>query len=400
MVAHIAVNPVMCFFFEAGKGMRKLVVLMAALLAAAVLRGQLRICGSCGREDSAGGETCAYCQERLPEAAVPPATVAASGQEGSPEVNLATRAFDLARKDVLAARDEELRRPEVALALFENARALLAAVDPALLPPETGTAVLDGLQRCRGALAVAGQACPACGGSGRQRIVLQQLAGGAGTGGDEAPATRATGASCTACGGKGTVAGTRDVETTRLLILQGRREAGLRLQAAGRVAAGQAWLPPEWAQELMPRALAAVRRMAAAGCPACAAIGLARCKACSGTGRRPCTNRKCRDGWVEEKTINTLTPKTALTRRVKCPMCQGTATLECKPCRGRGAVACEDCKGAGLAVPCRTCGGEGVVPCKACRKRRSAAEDGSACPVCRDSGSMLCGRCQGDGGSK
>lgn len=380
--------------------MRKLLVMMALLLAALCASGQMRICGSCGREDSAGGAECAFCQARLQALPPPAADGATERQAAATDELLAARTFDLARLDVMAAREEEPRRPEVALALYENAHALLAAADPTRLPPETGQAVLDGLQRCRGTLAVEGQTCPACGGAGRQRVVLQQLAGGA-EAGAEAPATRATGASCTVCGGHGTVAGTRDVETTRLLILQGRREAGLRLQAAGRVAAGAVWIPPEWARELMPRAQAAIRRTAAAGCPACAGIGLARCKACGGTGRKPCTNRQCREGWVVEKSINTLTPKTALARRVKCPVCQGTATTECKPCRGRGAVACGDCKGAGLVEACRTCGGEGIVKCRTCGKRRRAAEATSAsCADCRGSGWMLCGRCQGDGGAK
>ena len=92
MVAHIAVNPVMCFFFEAGKGMRKLVVLMAALLAAAVLRGQLRICGSCGREDTTGASHCRHCQAGLPEApdakpAAPPESGAAAAS-GSRDADL------------------------------------------------------------------------------------------------------------------------------------------------------------------------------------------------------------------------------------------------------------------------------------------------------------------------
>jgi len=179
----------------------------------------------------------------------------------------------------VAAREEEPRRPEVALALYENARALLAAADPTNLPPASGQAVLDGLQRCRGALAVTGQTCPACGGSGRQRIVLQQLAGGTG---DEPPATRATGAACAACGGKGTVAGTREVETTRLLILQGRREAGLRLQAAGRVAAGRR---PPAARHARASAWPGARRAPArVGSPARTASA-----ATAGSRRRPST---------------------------------------------------------------------------------------------------------------
>jgi hypothetical protein len=376
---------------------RKISVLVVAAWVALAVRGQLRICGSCGREDTAGGPTCAYCQAPLPDAPAPepkPADNAPVNGEASPDAQLAQRAFEAARLDVLAAREEESRHPEVALALYENARALLAVVDPAALPPDTGKALLEGIQRCRGALAVTGQVCPVCGGTGRQQITLQQLAGGTEA---AAPATRTTGAACPSCGGRGAVSGNRDVEATRLLILRGRREAGLRLQAAGRVAAGQAWIPPEWSRELMPRALAAVRGAAAADCPACAGLGLAPCKPCSGTGQIPCPNRTCRNGWVEETVANTLSPKTALTRRVKCPVCQGTAKVECPACRGKGAVACRGCKGTGLATPCRTCGGEGVVPCRACRTRRRGEDDRAGCPVCKGSGWMLCERCKGDG---
>jgi hypothetical protein len=136
--------------------MRKLVVLMTLLLATAAVRGQLRICGSCGREDSAGGEFCTACQARLPDIPPPPAPAdnAAEGQEPSPAATLAAGAFEQARLDVLAARGEESRRPEVALALYGNARALLAVIDPTNLPPATGQSVLEGLQRCRVALAV------------------------------------------------------------------------------------------------------------------------------------------------------------------------------------------------------------------------------------------------------
>ena len=39
--------------------MRKLSLLLGALLVALAVRGQLRICGSCGREDTTGGAVCA-----------------------------------------------------------------------------------------------------------------------------------------------------------------------------------------------------------------------------------------------------------------------------------------------------------------------------------------------------
>lgn len=365
---------------------------LAGLLTAAA-QGLPRICGSCGREDTTGASHCRHCQAGLPEApdakpAAPPESGAAAAS-GSRDAAL----FEAARADVQAARGEAARRPAVALALFDNARALLAAADPASLPAETGETLLAEIQPCRAALAGTQQRCPACSGSGRRQIRIARLAD---TRADEAPATREMGQACPACGGRGVIPGSRDVEAVRLLILQGRREAGLMLQTAGRVAAGRAWIPSAWPRERTPAQLAAIRKTLAASCPSCAGLGVMTCRKCAGTGRQPCANRQCRDGWIEQETGNTLSPRTALTRRVRCPFCEGTGRTDCQTCRGQGCVACGDCRGTGLAAPCRACGGEGVAPCRACRSRRRRG-DAEPCAVCRDTGQMTCGRCQGDG---
>ncbi len=375
---------------------RRTCLFLGLVLMALGATGQLRICGSCGREDEAGGALCVFCRAALPPApavAVAQAPLPAARASASNDAALAAAAFEQVRLDVTAARAEEARRPEVALALYENARALLAVADPARLPPDTGSSVLAGLQRCRATLAISGQSCPSCGGSGRQQIKLVQLAGGAET---ENAATRSTGAACETCGGRGTIRGTRDVETTRLLILQGRREVGLQQQSAGRVAAGRAWIPRAWAEALTPTQLAAIRRTIAAGCPVCAGMGLAQCRKCTGTGTQACTNKKCRQGWIEQDIANALSVTTDLTRRVKCPVCQGTSKVGCTVCRSRGGVACGACKGTGLGETCRTCGGEGVVTCRACRTRRSEAAD-TVCESCKGTKRMLCGSCKGDG---
>lgn len=375
---------------------RRTCLLLGVVLMALGASGQLRICGSCGREDAAGAALCAFCK-----AALPPAPAVAVAQPPLPDARAATSndaalaqaAFEQVRLDVSAARAEEARRPEVALALYENARALLAVADPARLPSDTGRSVLTGLQRCRAALAVSGQSCPACAGSGRQQIKLAQLAGGADT---DNVATRSTGAACATCGGQGAIRGTRDVETTRLLMLQGRREMGLQQQSAGRVAAGRAWIPRAWADALTPAQLAAIRRTIAAGCPACAGMGLAQCRKCLGTGAQACTQKKCRQGWIEQNAANALSATTVLTRKVKCPVCQGTSKVACTVCRARGGVACGACKGTGLGEVCRTCGGEGVVTCRACRTRRTEAA-GTVCESCKGTKRTLCGSCKGDG---
>ena len=372
---------------------RSFSLFICVVLAAITACGQLRICGSCGREDTAGGARCTVCQELLPPIVTtePPAVVETPVPTDNP---VSSVAFEAVRQDVLMAREEEARRPEVALALYENAQALLAVADSSQLPPEAGRAVLAGIQRCRAALAVTGQSCPACNGTGRQQITLLQLAGGSAA--EAAAPTRATGAICATCGGRGALVGQRDIEATRLLILRGRREAGLKLQAIGRVAAGRAWVPREWLETVTPMQIAAVRRVAAAGCPACAGIGLETCRKCSGTATQPCPNRACRDGWIEQKPTNTLTPKSALTRRVPCPVCQGKSRIACATCRSTGGVACEGCHGTGLAAPCRSCNGEGTVVCRTCQSTRPATA-GKVCAACKGCGRMLCARCSGDG---
>jgi hypothetical protein len=367
------------------------------ILLATFASGQLRICGSCGREDLSGGTSCAVCKSPLPpiERGQPDTKPGLSNaSETAPGADaLSKQVFDLVKRDVEAARLEEVRRPEVALARYENARALLTLARAEHLPPGTARIVLDGLQRCRTALAVTGQTCPVCGGSGKQQVARVQLAGG-----DEAAAEPklTTGAACATCGGTGAIRGRRGVEATRLLILQGRREAGLQQQAAGRVAVGRSWLPPSWPKERTPEQLAVIRRTLAAECTACAGLGLEPCRRCQGSGRQPCKSKACRQGWIEQTAGNTLTPKTALTRRVKCPDCQGTAHVDCPACRGGGSAACRGCNGTGKSEPCRSCGGEGTAPCRSCRTR-AAAEPPAPCETCQGTRRMLCNRCNGEG---
>lgn len=383
---------------------RRMIPAACLALAACLAYGQVRICGSCGREDTADGAACTACRAPLPPAApassggdaetplaaVGPASPAVEGAVA--DETLAAEAFESVRLEVAEARAAAARQPAVALALFRNARALLAVAGPDQLPPETGRAILDGIRSSRAALAVAEQPCPECDGTGHRRVSMVQLAGGAEEGGTR---TQETGANCAACGGGGGTRGQRDVEATRLLILQGRREAGRLLAAEGRTAAGQAWISRKWAAKLTPPQMAAVRRAVAEECTACAGIGLEPCRKCTGTGRQKCTERQCRDGWVEQQAGNTLSPQSALTRRVKCPVCQGAATIACATCRGRASVACAKCGGDGLAKPCRACSGQGTMECRTCR--RAAPGAATACDTCKGTRQAPCTRCGGDG---
>jgi hypothetical protein len=379
---------------KAGRAVRRVaaVLLAALLLPAGPGRGdEPRICPDCGHEVAAAAAACGHCGAHLPPAApetpatsvadVPPAPVPA------PSAFPAGEAFEAASADVLLARQEQNIRPEVALALFENALALLAVADPAAIPPGAGEAILDGLKSCRAALAVGGATvCTECNGSGRRP--------GRAAGTQESAAVPEI--PCPVCGGSGRVRAGRGADAARLAILRGRREAGLALQAAGRVPLGRAWVPAGWPAALNARQTAAVRRSLAGSCEECAGLGLANCRKCAGSGFLPCPDRRCRDGRVEEKSEQSLSRGTPLSVRVRCPVCKGTTRVPCETCRGQGAVACSACKGTGAAPLCRSCGGEGVIPCRRCAGR-TTPPDAPPCQDCRGEGVVLCRACHGDG---
>ncbi len=378
---------------------RRLLLALTALLAwlAGWTCNALTICDICGHEAEDGATVCAHCGAPLPVA--PPAEPAPEavddamkGETPTGAAALARRAFEAARADVLLARDEEKRRPAVALAFYENALALIAAVSAAELPPGTGPAILAGLQHCRDALSVSDRICDACAGTGRRRIPVALLEGAP----EEGAGKMLEGSICAACGGTGRLRGKSNVEATRLTIVQGRREAGLKLLAAGRVALGRAWVPDDWPATLTARQTAAVRKAVAPPCAVCAGLGVEGCRTCGGTGSITCTAPGCRQGWVEQTTRNALSPKTALKQRVRCPVCGGSGKIPCPDCHGEGRKACKACGGSGAAPVCSACGGEGIVTCTRCRGVPSPPGT-PPCPACQGTGVMLCRSCHGDG---
>jgi len=359
--------------------------------------GALIVCGSCGHEAAEGAEVCAHCNAPLPVApAVAPQPAVAEDAMNAPApagaAALARAAFAAARADVLLARAEEARQPALALALHENALALLTAADTPDLPPGAGQAVLAGLQRCRETMAVSGRTCEACAGTGRQRIPVAQLE----SAGVDTSGKVLEGGACAACGGAGRLRVKSDVEATRLALVQGRREAGLKLLAAGRVALGRAWVPAEWPTTLTPRQTAALRKAVAPPCEACAGLGVEGCRSCGGSGGMACKSPGCRQGWVEQTTRNALSPKTALKQRVRCPACGGSGRTACPACRGEGRKACNACGGSGAAPACSSCGGEGVTACTVC-KGMPTPPGAPPCAACQGAGVTLCRSCRGDG---
>ncbi len=306
----------------------------------------LRICDSCGHEDLKGVETCENCGAKLPP--LPPKPGEEKPAEEPPAIGAAPGAVEEARRDVAQARKLRKEHPETALVLFENALALLSA--------ESGTNF-------------------------------------------QSRAAKAVAAEIDSCRKDFYKVGARNVDATRMALLQGERDAALYFKSAGRIPFGRAWIPPAWREALAPSQLAAIRHAHPPFCPKCDGIGHEPCRKCAGRGRVPC--KECKNGWVFRQTSNNLKGTDGLKIRERCPKCNGSSLVSCDACLGHGAAICKACDGSGKAPLCRTCNGSGLVPCKTCARnssssRRNAGGD-APCPDCRDTRETLCPKCGGDG---
>ena len=318
---------------------------MAALCAAAWADG-LRICPSCGREDEAGLEKCAACGATLPpiEREAPPSAPAV---EAAPALgaSAATNAFAEASRDVAEARRCRAESPERALAIFENALALLAAEATGDFHAKAAAAVAKEIETLRAE----------------------------------------------------TKTRTPSVEARRISRQRAEREATLYFKSVGRVACGRAWVPASWPENLVPAQIVSVRQFLPPPCRDCTGLGFENCRSCNGRGKQVCKNQGCNQGWVYDKSANDLSPKTALKTRHKCPVCNGTTFAPCNACNGSGAVICRKCGGSGLAPSCTSCHGSGLVDCRECRRGSRTAKAGETCRVCKGTQQALCQRCGGDG---
>ena len=313
-------------------------VATVSLFCAVLFADGLRICPSCGREDETGAAQCPTCGAALPP--VEGAAQPAPPQEDAARGNV-TDAMAEASRDVAEARKWRAESPERALALYENALALLYADVGGDFNEKAAAAVAKEIEALRT--------------DARRRI-------------------------------PGVIA-------RRLALQRGVREAELFFKAAGRVSCGRAWVPADWPAKLPPSRMAAVRQALPPPCKACDGLGFEVCHVCNGRGRQPCRQPGCQQGWIYEKSVNDLSPKTALKLRRKCPSCQGTTFAVCTGCNGSGAVVCRKCSGHGEAPQCAACRGSGLMECRDCR--RKGAPD--PCPTCHGTRQALCSKCGGDG---
>lgn len=366
---------------------KRLGLIIAAMLAAFWTWAAVVICDKCGHEAAPDQVVCTHCGGALPKISSAVGLSIVTDQASNGATNIAAQALAAVREDVRLARENEAR-PEMALAFYGNALALLRLVPREAMPADAGSRLVDGMAVCHATLARTSRSCPTCGGSGSRGLKLQSLTGGEDT-------KTVGGVICETCEGAGLVRSGRTADELRVVLGQGRREFEVREQAIGRVTVGRAWVPPALVAQLDLASQVLLRTAAVAPCAACQGIGRQTCASCRGLGRIKCRQSGCDGGWVIRKSSNTLAPKTALRQRMPCPSCQGTGWAACSACRGSGAVVCAVCQGSGQALRCPRCGGAGTAECIRCRGSGRIGQ--SVCDVCGGTKLMLCSACHGEG---
>ncbi len=319
-------------------------IFLSALFGTVVWAAGLRICPSCGREDETGSATCPACGAALPpvEASAPPVMPPSAEREAG----LApTNVFAEAARDVAEARRCRDTAPERALALYENAMALLAVEAGENFNEKAASTIAKDIEALRA----------------EAKIRMS------------------------------------DVSALRLARQRGGQEADLFFRSAGRVACGRAWVPAAWLELLTPAQIASVRQSIPPPCRNCGGIGFEVCGSCSGCGKQPCRNSGCNQGWIFNQCANNLSQTAALKIRHKCPVCRGTAFAPCENCKGSGAVLCRKCGGNGEAPVCTACHGSGLADCRACKRSVRAKGGDEACRACKGTKQTLCKKCGGDG---
>jgi hypothetical protein len=302
-------------------------------------------------------------------------------------------ALEAARMDKRLADQNMAKRPELAYAYTENALAVSRLIRREEVTDQTGKVLVESLERCRQRLSLATRPCSACNGSGRRAVHFQTLSGVKST--VAASSQVVEGPVCDECNGKGSVSAGRSADELRVLIAQGRRDFEMRQQALGRVASRRVWVPADLLSRLDVRAQALLRTSCPTPCSRCMGIGVQDCSRCRGVGRVKCTNKGCADGWVVRKESNALLSKGAVSRKERCPACQGSSLALCVDCRGAGTSPCRTCNGTGRNATCEACGGQGWATCVKCQG--GGVLNGVACLACRGRNEILCPKCHGEG---
>jgi len=370
------------------------VLWMAALAVAAVFTvwaQGLVICRGCGREAKPGATACAHCSAPLPkprdsEEAVkaPVAPVPDAGAEVS---RLATSVVE---DCVRQARELEAKQPGVALCYYQNALALMRLAPADRYPASVGAAILSGNERAMAALVRGQVTCRKCNGSGRFQLDMGKV--------DKALGIKSVdGVACPACKGAGSFAGFREVDKSKMAILQGRQEFERRQMVKGDVKVGRAYVPAALEKALTNRQRALVMTGMPLPCGDCQFAARQKCSSCKSTGWMKCTYSGCDEGFIKEARQGAGRVSKRLNEELikKCPRCEGLAEIPCEVCKGQGNIACKTCDGSGLAARCKRCTGTGLTACSKCKGTGQVKE--KPCPECKGENMMMCPSCRGEG---
>lgn len=328
-------------FNYAERALRLMAAMCAFLLFSCYsLADELLICSECGREGESGQTACASCGAGFAPSSLPKAEDL-SKKAAKPA---ATEVMKAVAADVAEARRVSAENGALAIVLYRNAQALLAAESGADFEARAAQLLVAELQRTRD-----------------------------GFNGSVAPSRRGA------------------------AMRKARREAEDYFRSVGRTPFGAVWVPLDWPQTLAPPSLAAIRHAMQPRCVKCDGSGGESCNKCGGSGRVKCRVPKCKNGFIERRNPNSLTPKTDLVMRDKCPHCRGTAKSSCIDCSGKGVRPCKKCDGSGDTPMCKDCQGSGLEACHICTKRNPKEQPKENCSFCKGSLRVLCGKCGGDG---
>jgi len=363
------------------------VVVLFACWAAA-----LTICPCCGWELNDGVSLCTHCGAKIPApnaTSTNTATTADAMTQHDSSDAISAQALTVIRLEQKMAEESRKDRPELSYAFYENMLALGRLVRREGMALDAGKTLAETIERCRDLLTHTLRTCPVCGGSGKRKAAFQLLLGEKGMQASE-------GLPCAVCGGSGLVRVVRSLDELRTLLSQGQRDFDMRATALGYVSCGRAWLPPTLAERLTVPEQALVRSACPTPCQSCMGMGLQDCLHCKGSGRLPCTNKECKDGWIIQKQLNALSDKNSISTREPCPICQGTGWIPCSDCQGTGTISCKTCHGTGKNPMCLSCSGAGWLFCAKCHGT-GKMPDGTVCPECLGKRERLCPKCCGEG---
>ncbi len=374
--------------------MKKTGIMACFLLVCVCMRlnaGELLICGACGYEQTVDVQVCTHCGAALERPAQVLQDVAPNDDAELPaEKSETAGVLMVALRQDIQDGDAAWQAGNAAMAYLFWRNALGLARVAGMPAAEVAATLPEKIEQARRTGSSIQENCRTCNGTGKRFMDSVGLRG-------DVSRVEVHGSVCQDCAGRGYLMRPARYSERRRQRTEAVRQYAIIQQGRLRQISGQAWVPESIIQDLGSRDTALLRTSVAAPCTRCDGVGADDCRTCDGSGRIPCTERGCRDGWIEVRGGGQLTGQPLVNRR-RCALCQGAGTLVCGACNGVGGIECTACNGSGQRPLCRRCDGAGIADCARCRG--SGEVRGAPCDACRGEKLSLCNTCQGDGRSR